>query len=349
MRVIGIVVTGIFALAVLASLTHQSTPVSRKASEDLPVYQMNQQFSVGYWTYRVDSVNNQAWMPDLGQMKACDSGNCVVINLTVQNDDTTSSTRPVVALVDAYGREFSETDTWSNAQLSQLQQLNPGVGKRGFIYFDAPQGSYHLKVSGGYTSGVHALVDLMATERSSEAQTPPLQPYVPPIQYAPSAQPPAEAPAPSIPPVQHPATADPSTTKSSKPRPAPLTLETQSAAHPSRLQFEAGVRLLIRVNSLTRQPDGSLTFRGALLLPVALAGAVSLDQNTKLAGEVNGRTISVTGFTVSGENYGLQAADGSNKRPGSGPAVELDPGKVLEMWFASASVYEKTTGALSQQ
>jgi hypothetical protein len=132
--------------------------------------------------------------------------------------------------------------------------------------------------------------------------------------------------------------------------PAPLTVETQSAAYPSKLQFEAGARLMIHVNSITRQPDGSFTFRGTLLLPVALTGAVSLDQNTKLAGSgaANGRTASVTGFTVNGEDYGLQAANGSNKQPGSGPAVQLDPGKVLEMWFASPSVYEKTTGVGAQ-
>jgi len=127
-------------------------------------------------------------------------------------------------------------------------------------------------------------------------------------------------------------------------------VETQSAAHPSQLQFESGVRLLIRLNSITRQPDGSFAFRGTLLLPVTLTGALSLDQSTKLVGSgaANGRTALVTGLTVSGENYALQAANGSNKGPGAGPAVELDPGKVLEMWFASASVYEKTTGAGSQ-
>jgi hypothetical protein len=159
----------------------------------------------------------------------------------------------------------------------------------------------------------------------------------------------AQAP-PYIPPVQYAPPADPSSTISSKATPEPLTVETQSAAHPSQLQFESGVRLLIRLNSITRQPDGSFAFRGTLLLPVTLTGALSLDQSTKLVGSgaANGRTALVTGLTVSGENYALQAANGSNKGPGAGPAVELDPGKVLEMWFASASVYEKTTGAGSQ-
>jgi hypothetical protein len=115
-----------------------------------------------------------------------------------------------------------------------------------------------------------------------------------------------------------------------------------------QLQFESGVRVFIHVVSISRQPDGGFTFRGTLLQPVALAGAAPLDQGTELAGSgtANGGhvTVLVTGFTVRGENYGLQpAASGANKRPGSGPAIETDPGKVIEMWFASASVYDKTT------
>jgi hypothetical protein len=201
MKVIGIIVTGMFAvigvlvLAFLVSLSHQSTD-ARKAS-DVPLFQMNQQFSVGYWTYRVNSVGNQPWLPDLGQLKACDSGNCVVVNLTVRNDDKTSSTRPVVELVDNSGREFSETDTWTDTQLSQLQQLNPGVGKRGVIYFDAPRGSYRLKVSGGYTSGVDALVNLTPAEAPAEANSLPMAAprYEQPVQNdTPPSQAPAEEP-----------------------------------------------------------------------------------------------------------------------------------------------------------
>ena len=129
---------------------------------------------------------------------------------------------------------------------------------------------------------------------------------------------------------------------------------TRSADHPPLLQFEAGVRLFILVNSMTRQPDGSFSFRGTLLQPITLAGPVSLDQSTELVGSgtVNGGHVaSVAGFTVRGENYGLrQAASGVIRKPGSGPVVELSLGKVLEMWLVSASVYEKArpTGLKSQ-
>jgi hypothetical protein len=120
-----------------------------------------------------------------------------------------------------------------------------------------------------------------------------------------------------------------------------------AADHPPLLQFEAGVQLWIGVNSIRRRPDGSFSFRGTLLQPIILADSVSLDQGTELLGwgTVNGGhvIVSVTEFTVRGENYALRSAGSANKKPGSGPAVELNPGKLLEMWFASASVYEKKT------
>lgn len=40
------------------------------------------------------------------------------------------------------------------------------------------------------------MVNLMGTEHSAEDQSPPVQAYVPPVQYTPSAQAPVEAPAP---------------------------------------------------------------------------------------------------------------------------------------------------------
>ena len=130
-------------------------------------------------------------------------------------------------------------------------------------------------------------------------------------------------------------------------QPQPSTT-TQAANHPLVLQFKAGVQLWIRVNSINRQPDGSFSFRGTLLQPITLTDSVSLDQSTELVGwgtVSGGHTIvSVTEFNVRGENYGLRSASNANNKPGSGPALELNPRKLLEMWFASLSVYEKKTG-----
>jgi hypothetical protein len=51
-----------------------------------------------------------------------------------------------------------------------------------------------------------------------------------------------------------------------------------------RLQFESGVRMMIRVDSMTRQSNGGFVFRGTLLLPITLSDGHSLDQHTQLAG-----------------------------------------------------------------
>jgi hypothetical protein len=115
-----------------------------------------------------------------------------------------------------------------------------------------------------------------------------------------------------------------------------------------QLQFEAGVRLWIRVTLINRKPDGSFTFRGTLLQPVALANTNQLDQDSEVSGSGtvnNGHvTVLLSGFTVGGANYALRQdeANGSNRHPGTGLAVELDPGKLLEVWLASSSVYRKT-------
>jgi hypothetical protein len=118
--------------------------------------------------------------------------------------------------------------------------------------------------------------------------------------------------------------------------------------HRPQLRLESGARLWIRVTAFNRKPDGSFTFRGTLLQPVELANANQLDQGTELAGSgtVNDGhvTVLVKAFTVGGTNYALlqHDASGSNKRSGTGLAVELDPGKLLEVWLASSSVYRKT-------
>ena len=136
---------------------------------------------------------------------------------------------------------------------------------------------------------------------------------------------------------------------SSKQEPSPAAAApTATEDHRPQLRLEAGVRLWIRVTAINRKPDGSFTFRGTLLQPVDLANTNQLDQGTELAGSGavnNGHvTVLLTGFTVGGANYALlqDGASGSSQRPGTGLAVELDPGKLLEVWLASSSVYRKT-------
>jgi hypothetical protein len=79
------------------------------------------------------------------------------------------------------------------------------------------------------------------------------------------------------------------------------------------------------------------------LQPVTLANRNQLNPGTGVAGSGtadNGHVhVQVSGFTVAGANYELQDAGGSS---GTGLAVELDPGKLIEVWLAPSSVYRKT-------
>ena len=164
---------------------------------------------------------------------------------------------------------------------------------------------------------------------------------------APTPAPPTSAPPTSVPPTSAPRAPAPSTPAA--PAPAAKVAAPAAEQHSPRLapqlEFEAGVRLWIRVTFISRKPDGSFTFRGSLLQAVTLANTNQLDQGTEMAGSGtvnNGHvTVLLTGFTVGGANYALQRASGSNRRSGTGPAVELDPGKLFEVWFRSSSVYRK--------
>ena len=131
-----------------------------------------------------------------------------------------------------------------------------------------------------------------------------------------------------------------------EPPPAATGAATAIADRP-QLRLESGARLWIHVTAISRKPDGSFMFRGTLLQPVDLANANRLNQGTELSGSGtvnNGHvTVLVKDFTVGGASYALLQNDAgrSNKRPGTGLAVELDPGKLLEVWLASSSVYRK--------
>jgi hypothetical protein len=120
---------------------------------------------------------------------------------------------------------------------------------------------------------------------------------------------------------------------------------TAQAPLPRLLQVDAGTRMMIHIVSISRQPDGSFTFRGTLLRPLALAGGDSLNQTTKLSGWGTSKggqtTVFVTEINVLGTDYALRPVRDKSEKPGSGSAVELYPSKILEVFLASASIYEK--------
>jgi hypothetical protein len=123
------------------------------------------------------------------------------------------------------------------------------------------------------------------------------------------------------------------------------------ADYPALLRLEAGTRLWIRIVSISRQPDGSFTFRGSLLEPVSHAGGVLLDQGAELTGSGSIKegkvTVFIQRFLIRGVPYSLQRASAtlSEQMPGAGKALEFNKGQYLEMWLSSATVYEKVAAA----
>jgi hypothetical protein len=177
------------------STQQTSTPVAPASTASTPqvqqantpaTYEIGQQFSVGYWTYR---INRAFWTPFLGAFNPYSmqraNATFIVVNLIARNDDTSSSTFPPFQLTDEQGRTYDESPQGlsSDGFFSPLEELNPGVSKGGNVAFDVPPDrQYFLLISGGIESGKHALVKL-----------PPYSPPSSPQQQQQPANPPSPA------------------------------------------------------------------------------------------------------------------------------------------------------------
>jgi hypothetical protein len=133
---------------------------------------------------------------------------------------------------------------------------------------------------------------------------------------------------------------------------------------PPSLPLEPGAHLLLVLSSVSRLPNGSFQFRGALFLPgfrpgtvslaqgaplpVLRAGPVALDRGAEVIGAwtiSQGQTsLAVTEFAVQGARYTLKVGNGAMKAktPGAGGAVQFDRSQLLLIWPTSPSVYEKS-------
>ena len=136
-------------------------------------------------------------------------------------------------------------------------------------------------------------------------------------------------------------------------RPSPLpsssTASTSGVAaeHLPSVRLEPGAHLLLALSSVKPLPDGSLQFRGTLLLPVAHTGLVALDRGAEVIGVMTtsqGQTsLAVVELVTQSVRYTLKAGTGAMKAqtPGAGGGVHFDRSQVLEMWPTSPSVYER--------
>jgi len=154
---------------------HWKSPSGGTGTTANSKYSVGQEFSVGYWSYR---LNGAIWMPAIGSAGAPELPDAafLVLDITVRNDDRSASTLPPFKLLDANGREYEESSKaiFLDNAFGILTSLNPDVSKRGFAVFDVPANrQYVLSVSGGIESGKSALVTFAGPENGSQNVTPP--------------------------------------------------------------------------------------------------------------------------------------------------------------------------------
>ena len=176
-----VVVGLLFGLGIAIYFASSSKPSSslpdpavseRPKPVNIAKHSLGDQFSIGYWTYRCDSADWWSSIPtEYNEIKFPDAA-FLVVKLYVRNNDKTASTLPAAfKLVDEQGREYNKSDVQlpesyppfylKGGGFDAFKQLNPSVATTGAVVFDVPRnGTYSLKVSGGYGSGEYALIDL---------------------------------------------------------------------------------------------------------------------------------------------------------------------------------------------
>ncbi len=165
--------------------------------DDPPTYAMEQEFSVGYWSYRVNSGSwMQAIMVSGGGVEMPDSA-FLVLDISAKNDDRSASVLPQFRLFDREKREYELSSKGRFMQhpfgmikaFEPLAEVNPGVPKRGYAVFDVPvDRQYMLLVSGGYHSRESAYV--LLNQRKQITPTPDKEPDASLKQEGSSAPPP---------------------------------------------------------------------------------------------------------------------------------------------------------------
>lgn len=159
-RWIGWLTLGLLCLIGIGLWTHFSGQTSGEVAGNYLTYRIGQPFSTGYWSYICNGASRTPFLGDSISLQRA-NGVFVVVDLTVRNNDTSSSTLPRFQLVDGQGRRYDQSTAvmLSDRFFGVLESLNPGVTERRNIAFDVPPDrDYSLLVSGGIESDERAIV-----------------------------------------------------------------------------------------------------------------------------------------------------------------------------------------------
>lgn len=172
-----LVVLGLFFLRAIFNNSQSREPEPRvqpaptsyeDAAEDKPhepknspLFHVGDEVKIGYWTYSVNSVRWSSFVGDSEYSMEHADAMFVIVNITATNNDRTSSTLPLIKLVDAEGREYdsSSKDFLVKGRFGPLKTMNPDVPVSGSVMFDVPpERIYKLRLSGGFESKEFAAI-----------------------------------------------------------------------------------------------------------------------------------------------------------------------------------------------
>ncbi|MGJ5820636.1 DUF4352 domain-containing protein [Paludibaculum fermentans] len=135
----------------------------KSGSNSTRVYQMGSPAVAGPLTY---TVLDTEWKESLeGSLGAqLPEHRFLVVNVSIMNGSGGDINVPLLALIDAEGKEYREKDKGEgvNQWLGILRPIPPAQTLNGHILFDVPLGGYKLRISSGgdAESETTALVDL---------------------------------------------------------------------------------------------------------------------------------------------------------------------------------------------
>lgn len=145
------------------SNTSNNVSSSSSESNKSQIHAMGEDIKVGYMEYTVSWASWENHLSNNPYLDKSPNASYLVIYLLVQNNDNKARTIPTFKLIDENGAEYdmSSNAIFLNGAIGLIEDLNPGVQKKGNILFDVPQShTYKLKLSGGYRSSDNALVEL---------------------------------------------------------------------------------------------------------------------------------------------------------------------------------------------
>jgi hypothetical protein len=159
----GGVIVFLLILATLNSPTNRSPGNSTSDSDTRTTapHAMNQTVNVGVWSYEVTGAR---WANSIGSEfdRETPDAKFLLVELTIRNNDRTSSTLPPLKLIDSEQREYDESSkgAFLEGSFGLLKSVNPGVTASGTVVFDVPAGTYWLVAPGGFGSNETATIRL---------------------------------------------------------------------------------------------------------------------------------------------------------------------------------------------